>query len=163
MADSEYVYTLLKEIFLILDDGDRQLFGNYDGDRQLFGNYDLTSSRFDALVHVGERPGLSLSELSNLMRCDKSNATRIVKGLEKDGLVHRRPHETDGRSIRLYLSETGKGLRNQIILAHRRYNQSRFGQLAEDEQAHLLESLSQLKEKLLKRLDEGLPSNLLND
>ena len=141
MSDAQSLYALLKEIFLILDDGDRQLLGHYD----------LTPSRYYALVHLGENPGLSLSELSGLMLCDKSNATRVVRGLELDGLAIRRPHETDRRVIRLYLSEAGEQLRQQAVDAHDRYNRGRLQAVTNGEGQALLGDLAQLKRSLSDR------------
>lgn len=141
MADAQALYSLLKEIFLILDDGDRQLLGQFD----------LTPSRYYALVHLGENPGLSLSELSDLMLCDKSNATRIVRGLEKDGLATRRPHETDRRAIRLYLSEDGETLRRRAVAAHERYNEGRMQSMTNGSGDKLMGDLSHLKRNLRDR------------
>ena len=141
MADPQTLYSLLKEIFLILDDGDRQLLSQYS----------LTPSRYYALVHLGENPGMSLSELSDLMLCDKSNATRIVRGLELDGLALRRPHETDRRAIRLYLSDAGDELRRQAVGAHDRYNQGRLQTVTNGDAEALLGDLLQLKRDLHDR------------
>jgi DNA-binding MarR family transcriptional regulator len=132
------LYSLLSEILLILDDGDRRLFGQFG----------LTVSRFYALVHLGDRPGLSLSELSGMMLCDKSNSTRIIKGLEADGLVIRQRHETDGRTLRLYLSKAGKTLRQRAITAHLQYNNARFGDLTPVEQEDLRKNLHHLRRDL---------------
>jgi len=141
MADAQALYDLLKEIFLILDDGDRQLLSHFD----------LTPSRYYALVHLGNNPGLSLSELSHLMLCDKSNATRIVRGLEKDGLAIRRPHESDRRAIRLFLSEQGEALRRQAVAAHQRYNEGRLQAVANGSGEALLGDLGLLRRKLRDR------------
>ncbi|MCA9927918.1 MAG: MarR family transcriptional regulator, partial [Anaerolineales bacterium] len=93
MNEKEMLYNLLKEIFILLDDGDRRLFGQYK----------LTPPRFYALTHINEEPGLSSSKLSDRLLCDKSNVTRIVKGLEAEGHIIRKQHETDGRTKQLYL------------------------------------------------------------
>lgn len=140
-ADSQALYALLKEIYLILDDGDRQLFNQFN----------LTPSRYYALVHLGENPGLSLSELSGRMLCDKSNATRIMKGLEAEGLAIRRPHESDGRAIRLYLTEKGEQLRQQAVTAHSRYNHGRLQSVTNGDGEALLGNLAQLKRSLCDR------------
>lgn len=145
MPDTKSVYSLLKEIYLIIDDGDRRLLSNYN----------LTPSRYYALVHLGNNPGMSLSELSDLMLCDKSNATRIIKGLEAEGLVTRRPHETDGRAIRLYLSDTGLQLKEKASDAHQSYNKYRFAELAHVEEDILAHRLNQLKSSLRQDLSLG--------
>lgn len=146
MSDPHMLYNALNEIFLVLDDGDRRFFGNYD----------LSPSRYYALFHLLEQPGISFSELSNLMLCDKSNITRIIKGLESDELVVRRPHETDGRTLRLFLSEKGRTLCKEAMVAHRVYNQERFSDLEDIKKDNLLEGLQQLKSSLRSRLDVEL-------
>jgi len=145
MSDSQTLYSLINEIYLILDDGDRRLLNEFN----------LSSSRFYALVHIGERPGISLSDLSQLLICDKSNATRIVKGLEADALVYRQPHESDGRTLRLFLTEKGIALRNRSISAHQRYNNLRFVKLPATEQEALTERLLELRESLNGQLQKN--------
>ena len=145
MADSQKTYDLINEIFLILDDGDRRLFDQFT----------LTTPRFYALVHLGAQPGMSLSELSKLMLCDKSNATRIIKSMEADGLVLRRPHETDGRTLRLFLTPEGEKRREQTMIAHRRFNLKRREVLDEVEQDNLLACLLHLKSGLRKQLNNA--------
>src|SRR5690554_4878244 len=116
MDEANTLYTVLKEIFLLLDDGDRRLLANFD----------LTVPRFYALLHLGEHPGLSISELSDLMFCDKSNITRLVKTLEAEGLVYRQPHDSDGRVLCLHLTPQGKTLREEVLAIHRQRNETRF-------------------------------------
>jgi DNA-binding MarR family transcriptional regulator len=139
------LYNTLNEIFLLLDDGDRRFFGSYE----------LSPPRYYAMFHLFEQPGISFSELSNRMFCDKSNITRIIKGLESDGLVVRRPHETDGRTLRLFLSDEGQTLCKEAMESHHRYNQERFSDLEEIKKDNLLDGLQQLKHSLRSRLDVG--------
>lgn len=116
MNESERLYTVIKDLFFTLNAGDDYLFRQYD----------MSVTRYYALYHLEKNPGISLSELSRLMLCDKSNVTRIAKSLERDGLVKRQSHETDKRSSRLYLTEKGRKLREKIELAHREFNEHRF-------------------------------------
>lgn len=147
MAHVETLYALIKDIFFLLDDGDQQLFARYD----------LSGSRYYILYHLGERPGLSVSQLSTAMFCDKSNITRLVRAMEEEGLVSRRPHETDGRSLRLFLTEQGDGLRRRVQTAHANLNQERFarGHSALD-QRDLLACLQKLKASLEQELSYQL-------
>lgn len=136
MANPTEIYSLLKEIFLLLDDGDRCLFDRFN----------LTVPRFYVLYHLGEKPGISVSQLSRLMFCDKSNITRLIHGLQSEGFVTRRPHESDGRVLRLFLTPHGEELRSEVVAAHDASNQQRIGQkLAEHEQGELLQYLYKLK------------------
>jgi DNA-binding MarR family transcriptional regulator len=96
-----------------------------------------------------------VSELSDLLLCDKSNITRLIKGMEQDGLVYRCPHETDGRTLRLYLTSAGEVLGQQVAAAHERFNVERFDGLQQFSQHELLETLLELK----SRLRQKLPAN----
>ena len=144
MSERETLYNLLKQTFILLDDGDRRLFGRFN----------LTAPRYYALRHISEKPGLSSSELSERLLCDKSNVTRIVKGLEKAGLIIRKPHETDGRTLRLYLTNPGEDVCAQLSTAHQTYNNLRLNCINEISQGNLLENLTLLNKSLQQELQK---------
>jgi DNA-binding MarR family transcriptional regulator len=116
MSNSEQLYNLIKEAFLLLDDGDQKLVGQFN----------LSVRRYYTLFWIGKEPGISFSELSQHMLVDKSSVTRIIKALEKDGYVIREAQETDGRSTRLFLTDRGKALQEQATIAHKDSVEHRF-------------------------------------
>lgn len=145
MCDQDKLYNLLKESFLLLDFGDRQLFSRYN----------LTAPRFYALFHINNEPGLSSTQLSDRMFCDKSNATRIIKGLLAEGYVVRERHESDGRSLRLYLTDEGTAVFHQINTAHQAYNQARLDCITEIEKGNLIQGLTTLNQRLQETLTDS--------
>lgn len=145
MANAMYIYNLLKELFLLLDDGDRRLLSQFD----------LSVSRYYILVHLGDRPGISSRRLSDLMICDKSNITRLVKSLEADGLVRKVPHESDGRMYRLFLTDSGERLRHKAFNAHKMYITRRFACFNQREEERLTEKLLCIKSGLEAELLSG--------
>ena len=150
MSRRERLYNLLKETFLLLDDGDRRLFSQYN----------LSPPRYYALVHILEEPGISSSGLSDRLICDKSNVTRIVYGLEKQGYIYRKPHETDGRTQRLYLTEKGQTICLDIQSSHRAFNDARLMEIDEDTRDSLFHTLSQLHDSLQASLSsDNIPQN----
>jgi DNA-binding MarR family transcriptional regulator len=146
MADATLIYNLLKEIFFLIDDGDRHLFNQYN----------LSVPRFYILWHLGNEPGISSRRLSELMICDKSNITRLSKGLEADGLVARQPHESDGRALRLYLTEEGETVREQALAAHLAYNAQRFNDCSAEDENSMQQQLYCLKDSLMTQLTDFL-------
>lgn len=139
MSRANALYSLIKDVFFLLDDGDRYLLSEYD----------LTVSRFYILYHLGEKPGLSISQLSDQLFCDKSNATRLIQSMEAEGLVDRCPHPTDGRALSLHLTPAGETKRAEVWQAHVRHNRRRFDNcLPEVEQQHLFDCLLQLRDSL---------------
>ena len=49
--------------------------------------------------------GLSQQELADLIDLGKSNVAQQIRSLEEKGWIHRGPHERDGRSFRVYMTD----------------------------------------------------------
>ena len=144
MEEAYLLYSLLKESFLLLDNGDRQVFENYG----------LTVPRYYAMHHIALSPGISPSRLSTLMFCDKSNITRILHGLETDGFVVRRSHEQDGRVQRLFLTEQGITLHQRVSRDHEVTVEERLSAVVNRDQHGLTSILTYLNRSLSDRLQQ---------
>lgn len=78
--------------------------------------HQTTLPRFDVMAALyRRRDGVTMSELSRMLLVSNGNATTVVDRLEADGLVARRPSETDRRTV--YVALTPEGLRTFEILA----------------------------------------------
>lgn len=66
-------------------------------------NLGLTRAQWYLLNYVYMYDGLSQQELADLIDLGKSNVAKQIHSLEQKGWVKRRPHESDGRSFRVYL------------------------------------------------------------
>lgn len=151
MKGRVHLYDLIKESFLLLDFGDRLFLERFN----------LTVPRYYALMHISNEPGLSPSNLSQCMFCDKSNITRLIQGLENDGLVERRPHEHDGRSHRLFLTQVGESLQREASEAHQHFVSERL-RILEDYQAdEITDVLVHLNQHLSSALN-SVPTISLN-
>ncbi len=102
------LYLLLTELFYLLDDTDRQFFGEYG----------LSTRQFWALHHLSETDGLSMIDLSRMLFTDKSNVTAIADRLEAAGLIKRSPAPQDRRVILLTLTPEGAERHEQVWTAH---------------------------------------------
>lgn len=121
-APAETLYDTLVNLFLVVNDSDRHVLARHG----------LTLPRFHVLQHLHNEPGISFARLSALMLTDRANVSRIVRGMEADGLVSRRLNEKDRRSYLLQLTEKGEHLYAQAAAAHRQDIAARFsGALAE--------------------------------
>lgn len=138
-------YTLLKEIFLLLDDGDRRVL-------QTFG---LSTARFNTLSHLAKHRALSPTDLSTLLLCDKANVTRLLDSLEKDELITRTQDKLDGRRSHITLSRAGEELWHEARKAHHAFSLSRFECLSPDEQKTLRELLTRLKAALQRQMENA--------
>ena len=98
------LYESLKSIFLHIDNHEKVFLGQYG----------LNVPRFYVLMHVENNPGINYILLSELLLCTKSNTTRVVRGMQKDGLINREVDPNDRRSYRLTLSKAGRDLFNRV-------------------------------------------------
>lgn len=61
-----------------------------------------------ALVQIAEAAPLRIGELAARVPCSQPTATTVANGLAAAGMVRRVPDTTDGRAIRLELTEQGR-------------------------------------------------------
>lgn len=138
-------YRLLQELYLLLDNGDRRLLRRFD----------LTNRQYHALQHLPPGTSRNLTEVSELLFCDKSNVTGLVERMERDGLVTRGRSESDRRYMDLSITPQGNELRDASRNAHEASVVERFEFLSEDEQAQLNHLLNKLAEGLRNGLSNG--------
>lgn len=70
--------------------------------------HDTTLPRFDVMAALWRRrDGCTMSELGRMLLVSNGNVTTVVDRLEKDGLVLRRPSESDRRTVYVALTPLG--------------------------------------------------------
>lgn len=107
--------------------------------------YGLNYAQFDVLAHVGAAEGSRQKELGESLHVTKGNVSHLVGQMERRGLVSRRQ---EGRTNRLYLTEEGRRLFEEVVPAHEDLVNQLMSALREEEQARLHE--------LLRGLDRSL-------
>src|SRR5579884_484610 len=129
------IATFLAQSFLEMDEGERQLM-------KQFG---LNLTQYWALVHLEKQEGRSLTELADLLICDKSNVTSIVDKFEESGLAERKRGKAgDRRYIRVVLTPQGQELRAALMAAREHLLKQRFQSLKTEYLQQLRELLQQL-------------------
>lgn len=123
-----------------------------ESDDRFFEQYRLGKTRYYALLHIEQNPGISLSNLSKLLLCTKGNTTRIVKGLEQEGYIARRADLKDNRAQCLLLNEAGEKLLKDATQAYQAHKQTLFICLDEKQADFLFETLEMLNTHCLARL-----------
>jgi DNA-binding MarR family transcriptional regulator len=107
--------------------------------------YGLNYAQFDVLAHVGAAEGSKQKELGESLLVTKGNVSHLIDQMERRGLVWRRQ---EGRTNRLYLTEEGRQLFEEVVPAHEDLVHQQMSALSEEEQAQLHE--------LLRGLDRSL-------
>jgi MarR family 2-MHQ and catechol resistance regulon transcriptional repressor len=83
-------------------------------DRDRICCYDVSVTQCYALEAVVAGAPLTLNELAARLYLDKSTASRVVDGLERKGLVERRPSPEDRRALHLAATAEGRRLHARI-------------------------------------------------
>lgn len=138
-------YRLIKDVFLLLDSGDHRRL-------KAFG---LSVPRYYALQHLAEHSVLTPSQLGAKLLCDKANVTRLLAGLETDGLIVRAPSAVDGRRTEVRLTPAGRRVWRQARQAHDAYIDTRLNGLPSAELRALYATLLRLKASLLAEQDSA--------
>jgi len=134
-------YELVKQAYLLLDDGDNRFLSKYD----------LTQVQYYALLRLQNGPK-PLSQLSKELLCDPSNITRVAGILERKGLITREGDENDRRVTLAELTQDGEQLIAQLEQAHSDYIQQRMGVLNAGECASLVSLLDKLSNGLREQI-----------
>src|SRR5262249_14934533 len=75
------------------------------------GYPDVRPAYGSILVPLYEEDGLRIGELGRRARLSKQAMTTLVRLMERNGLVERRPDSTDQRAARIYLTERSQRFR----------------------------------------------------
>jgi DNA-binding MarR family transcriptional regulator len=105
----------------------------------------LSPAQFDVLAHVGAAEGMTQQRLADALLVTKGNVCQLLDKMEATGLLERRP---DGRVNRLFLTEQGRRVHDDVVPAHDALLATKFTSLSGGEQRELL--------RLLRQLDHAL-------
>ena len=75
--------------------------------------YDLKVVDFSVLSLVAHNPGVTSRQLCATLGVLPPNLVGLIAGLEKRGLIERRPHPSDGRAMGVHLTPAGVKLTAQ--------------------------------------------------
>jgi DNA-binding MarR family transcriptional regulator len=110
---------------------------------------ELRASSASALTSVELHGPLTPSELADIERVKRPTATRILSGLEEEGLIVRTPDPKDGRSALISLSAEGRERLRRLRQRKNAYLARRMRDL-EPEQVETLEEAAAILERLLE-------------
>lgn len=80
-----------------------------------FKEYNLQRGQFIFMTRIAENPGMSLIELTNLLKVDKATTTKAIQKLVHEGYVQKERREKDKRSWQLYPTRKGEEIYEVII------------------------------------------------
>jgi DNA-binding MarR family transcriptional regulator len=107
----------------------------------------LSPAQVDVLAKVGSFEGISQQELANALLVTKGNVCQLLDKMEGSGLLERRP---DGRVNRLFLTDQGRQVHDDIVPKHDAMLAGHFDTLSPEDQRELLRLLRQIDRSIEK-------------
>ena len=118
----------------------------------------LTRSQAQVLAHLALHQGIAQRGLAEILEIEPITLTRLLDGMERGGLVERRPHPGDRRVRRLFLTRRGRGLLERIFAVGAATRGEALHGVAEAERERLVGTLATMKSNLRERLAAGGPT-----
>jgi DNA-binding MarR family transcriptional regulator len=119
----------------------------------------MTRAQWGVLVRLERQEGMTQAEMAEQMELQPISLVRLIDRLCQQDLVERRPHPSDRRANRLYLTQKGRTVLARMTPLGEAIVCEVFDSVAESEMAALLNSLLRIKENIR---DAGVRRNGLD-
>lgn len=117
----------------------------------------LGTAEIDCIHAVRHHPGITQTELAQMLNTDKPAIARRTASLERKGYLRREPNPEDGRSQLLYATEQAEGLRNAKAEAESAFYDYLMAGLDEAQQTAFLDTLDALYRRSKEESRAGFP------
>jgi DNA-binding MarR family transcriptional regulator len=116
-------------------------------DRNLSGQlepYGVSIPQMFVLTCLYDENGITLKEIGNRTLIDSSSMTVLVDKLENDKLVERQLDPEDRRAIRVYITDKGKAIAEELVKIGIRFNSELYDMLGEGNQKEFTHGIKNL-------------------
>jgi DNA-binding MarR family transcriptional regulator len=108
----------------------------------------LTRAQWLVISRVHRKPGLSQSEVADLLEIEKATAGRLIDRMERKGWIERRPEPRDRRINRLHLTRQGQQLHRAIWPLAEATVDAALTDLSTEERRRLTQLMGRVKSRL---------------
>ncbi len=121
---------------------------------QLFESLGLYRGQPPVLQALWEQEGLTQTDLAERLRNTPATTTKMLQRMEKTGFIQRRPDVEDQRISRVYLTEAGRVVREQVENLFQTMEEETFANFSAEEQELMRKFLKQMRNNLLQATGE---------
>ncbi|MEM8744365.1 MAG: MarR family transcriptional regulator [Pseudomonadota bacterium] len=115
----------------------------------------FTRTQWLVLRRLQSQPGVSQSELAEMLEIEKATAGRLIDRLEENGWLERRADSTDRRVNRIYLTEAGLKIHDTIGPLAEAMVEDELSGLNRKEREQLTDLLIEVKKRLQVMAEEN--------
>jgi len=116
---------------------------------QLVTEFGITQSIGYLLINIDETEGTTVSQAAALLGLKSTSLSRMLRQMEKLGLIFRESNEGDKRSVKIYLTALGKEKRHQARGLVREFNNYLNSHISESEKEYLIKMLKKINQLTL--------------
>lgn len=113
-----------------------------------FKEYDLTKGQYLYLVRIYENPGIILERLAEIIKVDRTTASRAVKRLELNGFIVKKEDEQNKKIKKLFSTEKGRSVYPFIIRENVYSNIVALDGFSEEEISSIVSFLQRVRENI---------------
>jgi DNA-binding MarR family transcriptional regulator len=110
----------------------------------------MTRAQWGALMRLERQEGMTQAEMAESLEIQPISLVRLIDRLCDQKLVERRPHPSDRRANRLYLTPKGRATLTRLVPLGREISADALASFGDTEAGELLESLLRIKSSIRK-------------
>ncbi|KTR62519.1 MarR family transcriptional regulator [Exiguobacterium indicum] len=115
-----------------------------------FKELQLSKGQYVYIVRICENPGIIQEQLIDLIKVDRSTATRVLQKLENNGLIEKRSNLENKKNKNLFATEQGKAIYKLIIREHEYSNEVALSGFKEKE----IEAVFRYVQRIRKNIEK---------
>jgi MarR family transcriptional regulator, organic hydroperoxide resistance regulator len=112
--------------------------------KSMLEDFNLAPEQNLVMMLLWEKDGLTQNQLAENLGKDKTNIARMASNLEKKGFIKRTSCQDDRRSLKLYLTDTGKILGEKVLPITEEFNSLVCKNISSEEIAELERLLNKI-------------------
>lgn len=113
-----------------------------------FKELDLAKGQFVYLVRICEHPGIIQEKLAEMIKIDRTTASRAITKLENNGFIEKRSGEDNQKNKRLFPTEKGREIYPFIMRENEYSNKVALQGFTEEEVDELAKALEKVKDNI---------------
>lgn len=106
-----------------------------------------------ALINIGKE-GIPATKIAPMMGMTSSSLSRLLKNMEDDGLIYRKSENGDKRIVKIFVTEKGFKLREEVKQVVVSFNKKVMAQISKDEMKAFQKVTFLIREQVKVDLDE---------
>lgn len=122
---------------------------------QLLEEIGLYRGQPPLLKSLWEQEGLTQTDLAERLKIAPATMTKMLQRMEKAGFVYRKPDPEDQRISRVYLTEAGRAIQNEVEAVWAKMDAETFSNFSLEERTILRRFLLQMRANLLNATGEN--------